>query len=193
MASLRKRYRPNLESPIAGNEPPVMSPPAVTAAELPPAVEPKPMEPLEAQSPADAAGTAAIKARLAEMERADQFRQAQVTQQQRPEPQPQPQSQQAMPAAVQKWLADHPQYLDPRDQVAAAEIQLATVKCLRDGKTWHDDDFIPTIERHLGLTSQGNGQSPDQVRGGPAPAPMPAPAAPPRNVAPPRQRSSVPV
>src|SRR5215475_14326802 len=124
MASLRKKYQAQFGSPLGrDNEPPVQSPPEVTAAELPPAVEPKPPEPIETQSPADAAASSAIRDRLREMERAEQFRQGQATQQQRPEP-PQQQPQQAMPPAVQKWLADHPQYLDPNDQVAAAEIRL---------------------------------------------------------------------
>src|SRR5262245_4115913 len=191
MASLRKRYRPNLESPIAGNEPPVMSPPEVTAAELPPAVEPKPMEQIETQSSADAAGAAAIKARLAEMERAEKFVQGAAQHQQRPASEP-PQQQPQMPAQVAKWLAEHPQYLNPNDQVAQAEINLATMKCIRDGKTWHDDDFIPTVEKYLGLTSQGNGQATS-----PAPAPPPTAAAAPAYRAPqpqPQQRrSSVPV
>src|SRR5262245_6172236 len=138
MASLRKRYRPNLESPIARNEPPVSVPPAVTAAELPPAVEPKPIEQIETQSPADAAGTAAIKARLAEMERAEGLVQGAAQHQQRPPPQQQPPQ---MPVAVQKWLLEHPQYTDPNDQVAAAEIHLATLRCLRDKLTWDHPDF----------------------------------------------------
>src|SRR5262245_13507981 len=122
MASLRKKYQAQFGSPLGrDNEPPVQSPPAVTAAELPPAVEPKPIEQIETQSPAEAAGAAAIKARLAEMERAEKFVQGAAQHQQRlaTEPPQQPQSQ-AMPPAVQKWLAEHPQYLDPNDQVAAA-------------------------------------------------------------------------
>src|SRR5262249_55867475 len=90
---------------------------------------------------------------------------------------------------VQKWLSEHPEYCDPNDQVAQAEIHLATVKCMRDGKTWNDDDFLPSIERHLGIAPRSNGQT--QQR--PIERPSPAPAAPPRYEAPPRQRSTAPV
>jgi len=52
---------------------------------------------------------------------------------------------------VAKWLAEHPEYTDPNDQIAQVEISLATMKATRDGLTWNDDDFLPSIERHLGL------------------------------------------
>src|SRR5262249_55918214 len=128
------------------------SPPEVTAAELPPAVEPKPPEPIATQSPADAASSSAIKDRLEEMVRAEGLQQRQP-----PQPQPSPQPQPEMPAAVARWLAEHPQYTDPNDQIAQAEIYTATLKAGRDGLTWNDDNFIPTIERHLGIAPRTNG------------------------------------
>src|SRR5262249_55668139 len=107
MSSPRKRYPTHTDVGRTSAEPPVMSPPEITAAELPePVADAKPPEPIETQSPADAAASSAIKARLAEMERAGQFQQAQATQQQRlaTEPQPPPQQQPQMPAQVAKWL-----------------------------------------------------------------------------------------
>src|SRR5262245_48049612 len=166
MTSFRKKYRPNFESPIAGNAPPVSVPPA--AAELPPAVEPKPPEPLETQSPAEAAGASAIKARLAELERAEKLVQGAAQHHQRlasEPPQQQPQSQ-AIPAHVQTWIDAHRDFF--QDPVKLAELQLATAKCARDGLTWDDANFVPSVERYL---SQGNGQATS-----PAPAPMAAPA-----------------
>src|SRR5262245_3369891 len=101
MTSFRKKYRPNFESPIAGNEPPVSVPPEVTAAELPSAVEPKPIEQLESDPVRDSEQSA-IRQRLAELERAEKLVQgAAQHQQQRPEPpqQPQPQPQQPLTGA----------------------------------------------------------------------------------------------
>jgi hypothetical protein len=89
-----------------------------------------------------------------------------------------------MPEAVAKWLEANPQYMDPNDIIARHEIQLATLKTARDGKTWDHPDFIPTLERHLGRgqasNGSGNGHAPVIER--------PAPPPPPRNVAPPPQR-----
>ena len=77
-----------------------------------------------------------------------------------------------MPAAVQKWLAENPQYFN--DAVAQAKLNLATIKCVREGKTWDDPDFIETIERHLGLKQEAR-----PINGHDRP-PMTAPT-PPRN------------
>src|SRR5262249_321381 len=63
MASLRKRYQTQ--------DAPVMSPPQITAAELPePVADAKPPEPVVESSPAEEAGKAALRQRLEEMERA---------------------------------------------------------------------------------------------------------------------------
>ena len=177
MASLRKRYQ-TTESKDA----PVMSPPEVTAAELPPAVEPKPIEQPETESAADKAAKTALQDRLKEMERAEGLQR----QQQQPQPAaaPPPQEQQpAMPAAVAKWLAAHPQYTDPNDQIAQVEISLATMKAARDGLTWNDDDFLPSIERHLGIAPRTNGH----VESRPTPQPANSARGAP-NLAPPRQQ-----
>src|SRR5262249_1615280 len=154
MSSLRKRYQSQFASPERDSEAPVTTAPPTQAAAPPPAVEPKPEEPapeIETKSPADAAAASAIKQRIAEMERAEQLsRQAQQPPQQSQAQQPQ---QPEMPAHIHEWLLRHPKYLDPRDPIAQGEIHVATLKCLRDGLKWTDDNFLPAIERHLGLTS----------------------------------------
>jgi hypothetical protein len=169
------------------NAPPVSVPPT-EAAKLPePVADSKPPEPMVESSAADEAGKAALKQRLQEMERAEQLtRQAP----QHPQHATEPQQQQppAMPAHVEKWLAEHPCYMDPNDQVAQAEIYTATLKCSRDGKSWDQPDFIPTLERHLGIAPRTNGQT--QHR--PAP-PVSAPSAPRSEPVRQQQRSAAPV
>jgi len=154
MASLRKRYQTQ-----AGAEskdgPPVLSPPPGGAAKLPDPVETRPVEPMAESSPADEAARTALRARLAEMEQAEKLARQQL--QQAEEPQTQQPQQPAVPARVQEWLNRHPQYMDPADAIAQAEVYTATLKCSRDGKDWNDDDFIPHLERHLGLAPSGNG------------------------------------
>src|SRR5262245_38534910 len=128
-----------------------------------------------------------LNVRLQEMERADALsRQAQ----QPPQPEPQESQQQpAMPPAVEKWLSANPQYLDPNDHVAQAEIHLATVKCMRDGKTWDAPDFIPSLERHLGFMPATNEQVERPVE---RPQPVPRPSAPsPRPAASPQRSAPV--
>jgi len=156
MASLRKKYQPQFENRSDDDGPPVQSPP-VTGAKMPEAVEPKPVEPMVESSPAEEAAKTALKSRLAEMERAAQL--SEQRQQQQPQHASEPQQQQpAMPAHVQEWLSRHPEYTDPHNRIAQLEINLATEKCVRDGLTWNDDDFLPSIERHLGIAPRTNGQ-----------------------------------
>ena len=179
MASIRKRYADRVDAP------PVTAPPT-GAAKLPdPVVDAKPPEMPETESPVDKAAKEAIalQLRLKEMERAEQLNREAVQQPppQAAEPQQQ-QSQQSTPAHIEKWLAEHPQYMDRNDAIAQTEISLATMKATRDGLTWNDDDFLPSIERYLGIAPRGNGHA--QQR--------PAPAAPPRYAAPPRQQRSMP-
>src|SRR5262245_31309227 len=127
MASLRKRYQVQLGSPDRDDGPPVLSPP-VTGAELPPAVEPKPIEPMVETSPADEAGKNRLRDELRKMERAEALqREQQQPPQHAAEPQG-PQQPPEMPAHVQKWLEEHPQYMDPNDQIAQLELYVATAK-----------------------------------------------------------------
>jgi len=154
MASVRRKYQSQL---AAKDESPVTTTPQETAAKLPePAVDAKPPEPITTESPADVAAKNSLRDRLREMEQAEGFAREAV-QQQRQQPQQQQQPP-AMPAAVEKWLIEHPEYTDPNDHVAQAEIYTATLKCSRDGKDWDQPDFIPTLERHLGIAPATNGQ-----------------------------------
>jgi hypothetical protein len=113
MASLRKRYA---EEPVTT---------ATTGgAKLPDAVEPKAAEPLVVKNP-DPVETAAkdaiaLQLRLKEMERAERLQQEAVQQPlpQAAEPPQQQQPQQPMPAHIEKWLAEHPEYMNPNDHVA---------------------------------------------------------------------------
>jgi hypothetical protein len=185
MSSFRKRYQQShAESP--GKDAPVQTAPMSAAQPPEPIAEtPQPPEPIATEAPAATAASSAIRDRLREMERAEQF-----SRQSAPTPQQQqhaPQAQQpaaAIPAAVEKWLAEHPQYL--QDAVAQAELNLATMKCVRAGKSWHDPDFLGEIERHLGLAPATNGHA-AQNRAAEIDRPPAAPVAPPRKAAPPRQ------
>src|SRR5215467_16073091 len=152
MASLRKRYQDRIEASPRHDGPPVTVPPT-GAAKLPDAAaDPKPLEMPEAENPVDAAAKNALRERLREMENAEALSRRQPQQQPHAaEPQQQQPQQPAMPAHVQEWLSRYPQYTDPNDQIAQAEINLATMKCVRDGLTWNDDNFLPSIERHLGI------------------------------------------
>jgi hypothetical protein len=158
------------------------------AAVPPPVSEDKPPEkPAETKSPADEAADDALRQRLAEMTRAEGLQREAIQQGQHrlaTEPPQQPQQPQAMPAHVQEWLNKHPQYFN--DPIAQAELNVATMKCVRDGLTWNDDNFIPTIERHLGFRQQ---PQPQQQQRQPQPnGNGHAPAAPARNGAPVRQQ-----
>jgi hypothetical protein len=180
MASLRKKYQES-----------VTTAPSASAKLPDPVADPKPPKmPETTESPAEEAGKAALRQRLQEMERAEQLtRQAQQPPPHAAEPPQEQQPQQPMPAHIERWLAEHPQYMDPNDPVAQAEIYTATLKCNRDGKKWDQADFIPALERHLGIAPRSNGQ----VQSRPIEKPS-APAAP-RYDAPVRQqqRSSVPM
>ena len=158
MASLRKRH--SIE-----NEPPVTTPPQTAAAQPPPEAEDNavPSEPvrIDEPSPVKQAETAALKQRLAEVQRAETLARTATQQQPRAATEP-PQQAIEMPAAVKTWLDAHPQYMDTNDVVAQAEIHLATVKTLRDGKSWHSPDFLSTLEHHLAFREPQT--RPEQVR-----------------------------
>jgi hypothetical protein len=147
MASLRKKYQqPIVDSDKSG--PPVAAVPQETAAKLP---EPAPQpvdQPTAAESdPVGEAERSALRDRLREMERASIVQHALTQRRQlatepaRPVPE--------VPGPVKAWLAEHPEYLN--DVVGQAELQLATLRAVRDGKKWGDDDFLAALEGHLGL------------------------------------------
>jgi hypothetical protein len=182
---MRKKY---IEAGPRQDGPPVTTAPT-GAAKLPePVADPKPPEMQTTESPADAAAKDAIalQLRLKEMERAERLQQEVQQQPQAAEPLQQEQQPPAMPAHIEKWLAEHPQYMNPNDQVAQAEIYTATLKCNRDGKNWDQPDFIPTLERHLGLRQQQPARPQPQSQ----PQPQPRYEAPPARQ---QQRSNIPV
>src|SRR5262245_29270749 len=148
MASFRTKPNGGIDK-----DAPVASTPR--AMDAPPPVETKPLEPIDVESPVEKAAQNALKQRIEEMERAEQLTRESSAPQPPPEASPPPQQQAPqVPAAVQKFLSDNPQYL--RDAVAQAELNLATQRCVRDGLTWTDDNFIPTVERYLRLASDAN-------------------------------------
>jgi hypothetical protein len=187
MASYRKKYT---EQAADSPAPPAAAEPA------PPVAETKPPEPVEIErNPADAAASSAIKQRLQEMEAAQAHTQEHARQQREAIQQQQP-PQPEMPEAVRQWLSEHPQYCDPNDVIAQHEIQLASMKCARDGLTWERPEFIPTIERHLGLRQEpppvtnGNGHAPSEPVNFVSPPPQRQPA-PQRQGPPVRQQAPV--
>jgi hypothetical protein len=177
MASLRKRYQSRLED---NGGAPVAAVPQETAAKLPePAADPKPIEqPTAAESdPVGEAERNALRERLREMERAGSIAQQTVNRPQyATEPQRPQQTIPEVPGPVKAWLAEHPEYLS--DVVGQAELQLATLRSLRDGRSWNDDDFISVLERNLGLSQQ---QTQPQSNGDTERAASPKPAPVPRN------------
>src|SRR5262245_43003029 len=190
MASLRKKYA--VGSPGNDDGPPVLPPP-VTDAKVPDAVESKPIEQRETESPVDAAASTAIKERLAEMERAEQLtRQQQQPSQYASEPPQQPE----IPDHVKKWIDAHPQYFN--DDIARMELDVAIRKCIRDRLTWNDDNFIPNVERYLGIAPATNGQIErhKNIVHNENDIPPPRPSAPPREpmrASPRQQQYSAPV
>src|SRR5262249_1603165 len=178
MASLRKRYQSHVEVPDRDG-PPVQSAPTTAAQPPEPAADTtQPIEPMATESPAAVAASSAIRDRLRERDAAENLVQATATHQQHVAAQVQ-QAAQSIPEHVQEWLKEHPQYLNIQDPVAQAEINLATLKAIRDGKTWHDPGFLETVERHLGLAPATNGRAaerPAEIERPPAaPTPRPAP------------------
>jgi hypothetical protein len=162
VASLRKRYQERFQD--RRDDGPTASTPQA-AAELPPTANaPKPAEPLQIET--NAADQAALRSRIAEIERAEELARQSVPQQQRP----QPETQQTAPAHVQAWVNAHPRYVN--DPVGQAELQLAATKTHREGLDWSHPNFLEAIERHLGLR-QANGSTPNHQA-------TPTPAAPPR-------------
>src|SRR5262249_12854022 len=74
-------------------------------------------------------------------------------------------------------------------------IYVATLKCNRDGKSWNDDDFVPHLERYLGIAPATNGQAESRPTPQQANTTRASYSAPPREPmrAPPRQQYSAPV
>jgi hypothetical protein len=202
MASLRKKHS-HMDAAAAKEDAPILPQPQGSAAQLPPVADNlKPPEPIASEpSPVEQAALSAIKEHLAEQqpqsldrrasppdlsERLAQVERAEQLARQQAEPEPQQRAAPQIPARVQKWLADKLPYF--RDAVGQAELNLATTKCVRDGIKWTDDNFIPTMERHLGMNGhKANGPVEDRPR------PTPPPAAPARQQQVPVPRQAVPM
>ena len=167
--------------------PPVQTAPSAAPLEPPPPAADAPQlpeKPGTERDPVREAEQAAIKQRLAEMERAEELAQEYIQQQPRFAAEPQRRQAPEIPTHVQHWINSHPEYFN--DHVKLAELQLASAKCARDGLGWEDPDFVPTVERHLGHKQEArpngnNGQVYDRP---PVSAPTPAP---PLRNSPPRQ------
>src|SRR5262245_43263350 len=183
MASLRKRYQTHVASPADKDEPPVMTAPTA-AAKLPdPVADAKPPESIETESPAEKAAQSALKARLAEMERAEGLQR----QQQRPpqhvaEPPQAPQEPEDplahLPPRVQRWYREHPELAT--DPERAAQVQYCHHVARREVGQEFTDPYFDRMEAMLfGPATNGRAES--------KPTPQAANYAPARNSAPQRQ------
>jgi hypothetical protein len=182
---LRKRYQTNVESPNR-DAPPVTAAPTTAAQPPEPTADTTPPEPIDTKSPAEQAEKAALKQRLAEMERAEQFtrqqmgaaRQAQAQQQPLAnEPPQQPVDPiSALPERVQRWCRDNPQFLTDPEQTA--RLQYCHWVARREVGAEFTDPYFDRMEAMLGLRSAGNGHAqerPAEIDRPPAPAPRAAP------------------
>jgi hypothetical protein len=192
MASLRKRYAPAV-SAERPDSPPVAATP-VAAAEPPPAAEaPKPLEELapEKPSPSDEAANNAMKARLAEMDRAETLQRAPPVQHYErvesrpPEPAADPMEAAiaAMPPRVQRWYRNNPELLTNPE--FAARVQYCHHVAAREVGQQFTDPYFDRMESLLGFRKQ---QQPKPASNGHA-APAAAPA---RNDGPVRQQQQRP-
>jgi hypothetical protein len=179
MASLRKRYAPAVaERPDSA---PVAATP-VAAAEPPAAAEaPKPLEELapEKPSPSDEAANDAIKARLAEMDRAETLQRGPAVQHYErsvesrpPEPAADPveAALAAMPPRVQRWYRTNPELLTNPE--LAARVQYCHHVAAREVGQQFTDPYFDRMESLLGFRKQ---QQPKPASNGHA-APAAAPA-----------------
>ena len=207
MTSLRKKYQDyqDFQSPSNKSAPVVAATP-VQAAEPPPAAEPqKPLEEIQKPSAADEAAANAIKARLAEMDRAESLAQQQAVNHPRlaaAEPQPQqqqpPQQQPpadrmeqaiaAMPERIKRWFRAHPEYLVEPEK--AAQIQYCHHVAARETGEQFTDPYFDRMEQMLGWQQQppATKTAPTQENKVNGHAPLSAPAEPPRNPTPVRQQ-----
>jgi len=189
MASFRKKYQPQFESRSGDDGPPVLSPPPGGDAKLPDPVEAKPPEPIETDAPAEKAAQSALKARLAEMERAVELS-SQATQQPPQhvaEPQQQPQEPTfeeyvaQLPPRVQRWCKADSRYLTDPEKIS--QVQYCHWIAKRETGEEFTDSYYDRMDQMLGFAN-GHAQKPT-----PPPAPMrPAPMRPA-----PQQRLAAPV
>src|SRR5262249_8925567 len=173
MASLRKKYQGQLESP-RDTDAPVMSPPT---AEPPPAVEPKPIEPVVESSPAEEAAQNALRKRLKEMENAEALQRQQQQPQHAAEPEAPQQPQEPtleqvianLPPRVQRWYRAHPEFLT--DPEKAAQIQYCHHVARRETGEEMTEPYFDRMEVMLGLRQRTQPNGNGRTESAPAPAP----------------------
>jgi hypothetical protein len=78
----------------------------------------------------------------------------QAPQQQEPQP-PAPAPQPQLPAAVREWISAHPEFMNDRER--NLEIQLAHHRVLQRVGSIQAAEYLPTLERALGI---GNSEAP---------------------------------
>jgi hypothetical protein len=195
MASLRKRYAAvSAERP---DSPPVAATP-VAAAEPPPpaAAEATPIQDIaEKPSPSDEAANNAIKARLAEMERAETLQRGPAVQHfersveaRPPEPASDPMEAAiaALPPRVQTWYRNKPELLTNPE--LAARVQYCHHVAAREVGQQFTDPYFDRMETLLGFKQQQQPKPSNNGHAAPAAPRNPASAAPARNAPPVRQQ-----
>jgi len=168
-----------------------MSPPA---AEPPPAVETKPVEPMVESSPAEEAAQNALRQRLKEMESAEALQRqqqqppqhAEEPQAQEPQPQEQPTLEQLianLPPRIQRWYRAHPEFLT--DPEKAAQIQYCHHVARRETGEEMTEPYYDRMEQMLGLRqhTQSNGNGRTDVPKQNIPPAAPRPSVPPQRMA----------
>jgi len=185
MSSLRKRYQSQFASPERDSEAPVTTAPPTQAAAPPPAVEPKPEEPapeIETKSPAEEAAHSAIKARIAEMERAEALARQGAQQPPQASQQQQPPTVEQMiahlPERVQRWYRAHPEFLTNPEK--AAQVQYCHHVAAREVGEQFTEPYFDRMELLLGLRQQpqtngGNGHERPSIEQPRVPAPQQRP------------------
>jgi hypothetical protein len=179
MASLRKKYQPQFESPDKDDGPPVMSPPQGSDARLPDPVAADTAKPpeIEAKSPADQAAESALRQRLKEMDNAEALQREQ--QQQLPaeplnvdEPR-QPTTEQiinasGLPDRAKDWLRQHPDYVT--DQAKNIKLQKMHHVAEYHAGSEYTDEYFNKMDELLGFKQPAPQPTRQQPTQQPAPA-----------------------
>jgi hypothetical protein len=176
MASLRKKYAPQLGNPTRDDEPPVTSPPEVSGARLPePVADAKPLpEEIKSASPADEAGKAAIQQRLEEMENAQRLNQPQPEWHEPAAAEPrQPTVEQiisisGLPERAKDWLRQHPDYVT--DQAKNIKLQKMHHVAEYHAGSEYTDEYFNKMDELLGFKQP----APQPTRQQPSQQPAPA-------------------
>jgi len=178
MASLRKKYEGLV---VDRSQEPVTTAPTTELAKPPEPIADTPQvpEPVKTESPVDTAAADALKARLAEAERAAEFAQ-QRAQQQTPQQQPEPETPrmddpreqfealiQHLPNRAKAWYRADPSWLT--DPERAAHINYAHHVAVRETGTEGSDEYFDRMEHMLGLRNVSVAPPPAPERPRPEP------------------------